>query len=421
MSVIIDNEPRDYAWGGPRAIQNLRGQPSIAYHTGRHTSAGWASTDPAAPEAELWLGTHPSWPSIVVSEPFEGLTLPEALKACERPPELGYLLKLLTVERPLSLQVHPDDAQARDGYARENAMGIPVGDATRNYRDPHPKPEMLLALSDQFELCAGIREVDDILIDLRRAGRSAERDGSATRILRAFWQEFADTLIDQRTVDRAVHWLLDDGASRAAEVTDAIVQRSRSGAATFGIERDTLIRRLDECFPGDVGIALSLLLRHELLRRGQAIYLEPGTPHFYIRGAGIELMGPSDNVVRAGLTGKHVDRLEAMRLMQTVPSAPRHLFEYHKGATTVFHAAGAGLRLAHATAGAGEHIALPFEAGDAVYVLSGSAVIEDRDGSRQTLHHGQAAILIDALRLELHGGEHERAQLVLAGATLPEA
>lgn len=419
MSLVIDNQPRAYDWGAPGGIARLRGVPSRAYHSVPDASGEYPLTDPNQPEAELWLGTHPTWQSVVAEGPERGELLGDALHERGLNSEVGFLLKVLSIDKPLSLQVHPDAAQAREGFAHEEALGLDLTDSSRNYRDPYAKPEMLFVLSETFELCAGVRDIDEILIDIRRAARNidpARVDAAAHEHL---WRAFAETLEGQLTVSEALAWLLANDASNARDVTRAITSRTREGLPVFGIERDSLCAHLDQFFPDDPGIALSLLLRHELLRKGQAIYLEPRIPHFYIKGDCVELMGPSDNVLRAGLTQKHIDAAAVQAVINPVPSAPRHLYEYHKDHTTVFHAAGAGLRLAFASTPAAQTLPLPFHEGDIVYVLSGKVTIHDHTGAEQTISTGQAALLTEASALTLTAADTPAAA-VLAGATAVE-
>lgn len=416
MSLIIDNEPRAYDWGKPGGIRALRGTISRAYQTERPNDGVFPATDPETPEAELWLGTHPTWQSVVSCGNAAGMQLSDALRAEGREPRLGFLLKLLAVDKPLSLQVHPDQEQAKAGFDRDNLAGLSLDASDRNYRDPNAKPEMLFVLSDTFELCAGVRPIDEILIDVRRAQRNVENDDAEHRL----WQSFAESLESQSDISEALSWLLADGGVRGSSLTEAIVRRLRAELPVFGVERDTLAVKLDAAFPSDRGIAVSLLLRHELLARGQAIFLEPRIPHFYIEGSGIELMGPSDNVLRAGLTHKHVDIDELLQVIDPEPRAPRHLFEYHKGPMTVFHAAGAGLRLAHASAENEEQLQLPFYQGDIAFVIDGTLEVSDMDGECQILSTGQAALLTNAQELRFTAPSGRQGTVILAGVTDPE-
>ncbi len=299
MFIELSNTPRDYAWGSRTAIAEFLGTPP---------SGG--------PEAELWLGTHAGSPArsgaVVPPDPQEHATLAEWIRA--RPALLGarhtahaelpILLKVLAAERPLSLQVHPTAEQARAGFADEQARGIPLHDPRRNYKDPYPKPEILVAVSERFDALCGFRpagEVAELVAALRDAGAGA---GPAGELLARLDDSLAT----------AVQWLL-SGASQAA--VDAVIavaaspQAARSAmAATFAT-----IVELDAHYPGDPGVVIAALMNRVRLRRGEGLFAPAGLLHAYLHGVGVELMTTSDNVVRGGMTPKHVDTTELMRLL----------------------------------------------------------------------------------------------------------
>jgi mannose-6-phosphate isomerase len=247
---------------------------------------------------------------------------------------LPFLLKVLAADQPLSLQVHPDAAQAKAGFARENDAGIAVDAAERNYRDASAKPELILALSASFEALAGFQHVSMLRLlveELMLFSAGDDRDA-----LSAFAARLADgdpalagstgsshdvaalnppdspTTTAHHTgggnpLRDTVEWLLRGGDDVAA-LTDAVT-RAAGGATdntSFGREVET-VRRLADLHPGDPGIVLSLLLNRISLSQGQALFLPAGDIHAYLQGLGIELMASSDNVLRGGLTGKHVD------------------------------------------------------------------------------------------------------------------
>ena len=410
MALIIDNEPRSYAWGSLGGIRHLRGGVSRAFHTGTSVDGVFPVTDADAPEAELWLGTHPSWPSVVSEGPHAGETLPEALRAEGHPEDVGFLLKLLAIDKPLSLQVHPDAEQAREGFARENAAGIPLDAFERTYRDSNAKPEMVFVLSEQFELCAGFREPAPVIDDLRKAGRLASPE------TQLFWEEAISHLSGSAPIQTTTEWLLKSGSVQAVRGSSLVSDLLRSNDVVFGLDRDRLLRHLIQNYGNDPGILLSLLLRHETLQRGQALYLQPRTPHFYISGVAVELMGPSDNVLRAGLTSKHVDEAELLKTLAYEPSAPRHLFEYHQGSMTVFHAVGAGLRLAFARGAGGGQLSVPFQPGDIAYVLEGTLRVFDCSGERNVTA-GNAVVLIDVQKAIFESPAAGSGMVLVAGKT----
>jgi len=284
MLIPIENTPRDYAWGRAGAISAL---------------LGGEATD--AVEAELWLGAHRGWPSRIVGD---DTTLVDVV------PDLPYLLKVLAIGAPLSIQAHPDAEQARQGFERENAAGIPIDAPERSYRDPYAKPELVVAVSERFEALAGFRPAEQARTELETVVAVA---GGARAIA-----PLLDRLRDDATVGDALAWLL-------AETPEAV---AAIAAVSDGLLADPAARpwatRIAVGHPGDPGIAGSLLLHHVVLRRGEALYLRPGVVHAYLDGVGIELMGPSDNVLRGGLTAKHVDVAELTRTIgRAAGPAPR--------------------------------------------------------------------------------------------------
>lgn len=249
-----------YAWGSPDALPRLLGREP----DGR-------------PWAELWFGTHPGGPAHVT-----GPAGPVAL--LDRAGELPFLAKFLAAAAPLSLQVHPTRAQAEAGFAREDAAGVPRDAPQRTYRDRAAKPEVMIALSPFRALC-GFRPIDEAVTELRGAGATA----LAERVARHGHGE-------------AVRWLL---AERPVLRPD--------------LDR---FRLLDDAYPGDPGALVALLLNEVHLEPGEAVFLPAGQLHMYLEGLGVEVMGASDNVVRGGLTVKHVDLPELARVIDPAPRRP---------------------------------------------------------------------------------------------------
>ncbi|OJX64690.1 MAG: mannose-6-phosphate isomerase, class I [Micrococcales bacterium 73-13] len=276
MLVGISNEPRDYAWGRRGAITALLGRPA---------------TD--AVEAELWLGAHHGSPARISGSEQ---SLRDAV------PDLTFLLKVLAVGAPLSLQAHPGAEQAREGFAREELAGIPVDARHRNYRDPLPKPELLVAVSPRFEALSGFRPAAE-------ARRDAERIAAAGDLADAV-APLTERLVDDEALGDVLVWLLAGGPE-----VDAIVDALGRGLAAEPSAAPHLAR-IAELHPADPGIAAALLLHHLELRAGEALYLPAGNVHAYLDGVGVELMRASDNVLRGGLTPKHVDAAELGRIVQ---------------------------------------------------------------------------------------------------------
>lgn len=274
---------RPYAWGSRTVIAELQGRP--------------APSD--GPEAELWLGAHPGDPSTVTGPdgPVSLATLiaddPKAQLgeqvAEQFGPRLPYLLKVLAAESPLSLQAHPDEAYAKEAFARQEA------DPTRpkNYTDAHHKPEMLVAITP-FEALCGFR------------APSASADALAAVDLPALAPVIAALRAgDLRT---AVRTLLTWPVGDRPALTDAVVA---SGHPSLALARDLVGH-----YPGDPGVLVALLLNHVRLAPGEAIWMPAGNLHAYLHGAGVELMAASDNVLRGGLTPKRVDVDELLAVLR---------------------------------------------------------------------------------------------------------
>lgn len=278
---------RDYAWGTPGGISRVLGLPATE-----------------AREAELWLGAHPSAPSrFIDATDVSDLTAWEA----DGHGTVPFLLKVLSAAEPLSLQAHPDTAQAAAGYAAEEAAGVPRDARERNYKDPNAKPELIVAVLDGFEALCGFRPVEDTLRTIRTLV-AASSDPAPLR-------KWAGILTGPDGVRAAVEWLLTDGGE-----VQALIR-----GITESPGDETLITRLAPQYPGDPGVAVALMLNHVTLAAGEALWLAAGGLHAYLSGTGIELMGPSDNVLRGGLTAKHVDAGELARIGDFTPGLPSHL------------------------------------------------------------------------------------------------
>jgi mannose-6-phosphate isomerase len=269
-----------------------------------------------SPAAELWFGAHAQAPSPA---PAHGATL-DALIAAEPDAMLGgatvarfgvqlpFLLKVLAADTALSIQVHPDLAQARDGFAREEDAGIPRDAPNRNYRDPNHKPELLCALTEFDALC-GFRPVAETLALL---------DALALPEL-----DFVADLLRGPDPLRAAFTALLTVAD-PAPLVEAVMQRARQRGERATDGPLHAVRLAAEHFPADVGVVLSLLLNYVRLQPGEAIFLGAGNVHAYLRGTGVEIMANSDNVLRCGLTPKHVDVPELLRVTDfTALTEPR--------------------------------------------------------------------------------------------------
>ncbi|WP_108990211.1 mannose-6-phosphate isomerase, class I [Streptomyces coelicoflavus] len=285
----LDNTVRPYAWGSTTAIPTLLG------------------TEPTGePQAEMWMGAHPGAPSrtdrgtlaeVVDTDPEKELG---AASVARFGPRLPFLLKLLAAGAPLSLQVHPDLAQAEQGYEDEERRGVPLDAPHRNYKDANHKPELVCALTEFDGLC-GFRapaETADLLDGLGVASLKPYVD-----LLRAHPEDAA-----LREVLTAI--LTADPEEMSRTVTETAAACDRLGGAYrpyAGIAHH---------YPGDPGVLAAMLLNHVRLQPGEALYLGAGIPHAYLNGLGVEIMANSDNVLRCGLTPKHVDVPELLRIVR---------------------------------------------------------------------------------------------------------
>jgi mannose-6-phosphate isomerase len=302
---------RTYAWGSRTALAEFTGREVPAAH----------------PEAELWFGAHPGDPAFLETAGGE-TSLLEALVA-DPEGQLGaaarsrfgdvlpFLVKVLAADEPLSLQAHPSAAQAAEGYLREERMGIPVSSPMRNYRDTSHKPELLVALQP-FEALAGFRPAARTIELLRALGvgelnpyidlLNDQSDADGLRALFTTW-----ITAPQPHIDALIPAVLDGAINYVA-----------CGTAQFAAEARTLLE-LGERYPGDAGVLAALLLNRISLTPGGAIFLSAGNLHTYLRGFAVEIMANSDNVLRGGLTPKHVDVPELLRVLDFTPTTEDQL------------------------------------------------------------------------------------------------
>jgi mannose-6-phosphate isomerase len=298
----LDNPIQNYSWGSRTAIAAFLGRPN----------------ESGLPEAELWIGAHPQAPSRVVGEP--GGTLDRLIRAdpeamlgapvAERYGELPFLLKVLAAAEPLSIQCHPNAEQARAGFIRENAAGIPVSDARRNYRDPNHKPELVVALTP-FHALKGFRRAEEILAALRSLPCPA---------LAAAVQA-----LEQKRDAAAVGGLFASLMSLEDEARLALVEAGVRAARGRGDAAAEWVGRLQEKYPGDVGVLSPLFLNLVELRPEEALFLGAGELHSHLEGTAVEIMASSDNVLRGGLTPKHVDVEELLAIATFQPGPPEVL------------------------------------------------------------------------------------------------
>lgn len=332
MIIPIRPAVMHYPWGSIDGAAKLFGQ----------------KVEGAEPVAELWYGAHAKAPSEIPSRWTDGecrdlrcllqakatSVLGEELTA-QFGSELPFLLKVLSAANGLSIQAHPSLEQAEEGYRRENLQGIAVDAANRNYRDPNHKPECMLA-AERFWALSGFRPPDEIADDMAHLVERTELP-LAKALLAALGTE-----PNSRRLEDFYRLLLSADEHRVLEFVNRVVELARARTATYVFQDSAAneglpdaeppedsrlwrwywIAELARQFPGDSGVVAPLYLNVLRLEAGQALFMTSGILHAYLRGTGYEIMANSDNVLRAGCTGKHVDKRELLRVLRFSDAPP---------------------------------------------------------------------------------------------------
>ncbi len=370
----IGHVAQRYAWGSREAIHEVLGLA------------------PGEVVAEAWFGAHAVAPSPVIDEPGTSLDQllvkdPATMIGADVEARFGvglpYLLKLIAAERPLSLQVHPHVTRAAEGFEEEERAGIPVDAPHRSFRDRNHKPELVFALTT-FEAMSGFRaprRAAELLVNLdsplaARLHAHLAAHPSAEGIRRAF-----TALLDPATRPSA-----DD----VAEVAHACATRLAAGSPSPRADRTVV--RLAEAYPGDPGVVTSLLLNPVTLQPGEAMFVPAGGVHAYLSGLGVEIMASSDNVLRAGLTPKHIDVPELLRNVDYVAAPPiRIAAETFHGSTKVFYAPVDDFELSVTDVVDDDEHPLPGRGPRVLLCLEGSMEVAPLSGEALALERGQAA------------------------------
>jgi len=300
---VLENRIQEYSWGSKSFIHELLGELSPAKR----------------PMAEMWMGIHPSGPSMAV---YNNERVPLEKLIGENPSgilgdsiarkfsnRLPFLFKVIAAAKPLSIQAHPNREQAKAGFLRENMSKKPMDRGDRNYRDENHKPELICALRPLLAL-KGFRDVEDIMDIMERLGVNAELP-------------VAEILRRQPGVEGLKGFfiaLMDIERDRRQNLLNEIVGKIEDlGLSSPEYE---WIKRLSKEYPGDMGIMSPLFLNLVRLHPTEAMYIHPGELHSYLEGAGLELMANSDNVIRGGLTSKHIDLPELVNILDFTPRIP---------------------------------------------------------------------------------------------------
>ena len=420
----MTNPVREYAWGSTSAFS---------------THFGWAPS--TAPQAEIWMGAHPAAPSSVTTDDGTETSLLEQFPGKDAP-SFPYLLKVLAAERPLSIQTHPAKERAEAGFAAEEAAGIPADSPQRNYVDPNHKPELIVALGSFSALC-GFRPQDeakdelcllrDVLEHFPPPPAAQEESTSAQETSGSAQDESAEptetehpplaplfvfdrlvTFLDHEDYAGALDYILRSGRDdsiQASRAVNALFSR-RAGQAprpSTGLPAKTIdtLTRVTLSSPGDPSILVTLLMNRVDLSPGEALYLPAGNLHAYLYGLGVEIMANSDNVLRGGLTSKHVDVEELLAVTQCevlpIPHCPaepagpgrysyRPPFEEFQLKRIEFPQAQGPVRI-HPTPPA------------VLLCTAGTLEITDDDGAQLSLSAGESALLTaeDAVTITAEG------------------
>lgn len=298
---LLEGVIKNYEWGSLSSIPSLLGRPQDG-----------------KPWAELWFGAHPSAPSllsptqqrldsVVAGDPDASL----GPQIAHRFGSLPFLLKILAAAEPLSLQAHPSIEQAEAGHAREDAAGVPLDAPNRSFRDRLHKPELICALTE-FEALCGFRDplatlailatIDTPVLDPIRARIKAEPNADGLNAL--------------------LKYLLTLSAADADALVGPVVAACGRPGSDVGAGERAMAAALGARHPNDAGVVTALLLNRVTLQPGEALFLGPGNLHMYLRGTGVEIMANSDNVLRGGLTPKHVDIPALLDVVDAKPIDP---------------------------------------------------------------------------------------------------
>jgi mannose-6-phosphate isomerase len=371
---VLEPVVQPYAWGSHRAIAEIQGRPAPT----------------PGPEAELWMGAHPKSPSGLVRDGHQ-TTLDQVISADPAAelgrgctgmfgPRLSFLLKILAPEKALSIQVHPGRAQAEAGYRAENERGIALGDRARNYVDDWPKPELLCAVT-RFEVLAGFRATADALAVL--TALEAAPLAPVTEELATSGNRLAALEAILSWPPRQQQELQRDVLAGCARLAAGDGPYAAACAAIAAVAAD---------HPGDQGLVAALLLNYSVLEPGAALYMPAGGLHAYIKGVGIELLANSDNVLRAGLTPKHVDVPELLRLVDPEVAVPVIYPRPVSPSSVVYDTPAPEFQL-YRTALTGPPATLPDAGPRIVLCIEGTGELRNRAGEAVKLGRGESCFV----------------------------
>lgn len=385
---LLNSATRTYSWGSKTLIPHLQGQAASNH-----------------PIAELWYGAHPGGPATVDGKPLDAIIAADPKAALGEhvastyDNKLPFLLKILSADEPLSLQAHPSKEQAEEGFARENAKGVAMDASNRSYKDDNHKPELIVALTD-FYAMAGFRP----LVHTRELFNALNCD-ELSRYANMHIADGRLTSADEADSLRALFttWITIPAVKRR-ELIAALIESAKQLLTT--LNQDSWMRpvlntiiELNQLYPGDVGVLGAILLNHVQLSPGEAIYLDAGQLHAYVRGLGVEIMANSDNVLRGGLTPKHVDVPELVKVLSFDTVADPRVKQIDRSDSALVNGAQAmnypvpvdEYALTRCELNAGDDVEVESEGPSVILCTSGTLVLRAEDGSVLELTPSHAA------------------------------
>ncbi|EKN3990527.1 mannose-6-phosphate isomerase, class I [Yersinia enterocolitica] len=366
----LDNRVKNYAWGSRTALNQLFNIPN----------------PDGQPQAELWMGVHPAGVSTI-NEQSQIKALSDVIaedkcrilgtSTAERFGDLPFLLKILSAESALSIQVHPQKAQAETGFWQQQRQ--PHRAASPDYNDTNHKPELVYAITP-FQAMNGFREVDQIIAHFKILDIPA-----ITAAL--------DALITQPNADGLKLFFV-TLMQLTPELCQQVVRQLVSQAsACFSPELATLIHNLNQSYPDDIGVFAPLLLNCITLAPGEAMFLQPGTLHAYVKGTAIEVMASSDNVLRAGLTSKKINLSELVLCTTFTSIKPNDLLLRPSQTQECFNYSVPVDDFRFCIFSNVESRAITADSAEIILVISGVATLHHASGEALILNAGQSAFI----------------------------
>ena len=373
MVFALHAQLKHYDWGVPGALSHALGrEPS------------------GAPEAEVWWGDHPL-SDCVIHASSGPVDFPSWLENTET--TFPLLVKLLAAQKPLSIQVHPSEHQARLGFDREQAQDIPLGAYERTYKDPFAKPELIIALSDEFVGLAGFAQESKVRDRLARWLR-----GGAPQSL---GEQMTLVAGEPRAAARLIFDKISDHSGVVLELEQWLGKIDPSDLDGETSQEVQLLQQVSSAHPGDSGVLFVLLMHHVYLQRGEALFVPAGEVHAYIEGMGLEVMLPSDNVIRGGLTSKHKDVDAFLTLSNFSPtSSPTLVTPQGDSLRGTYQGFGAGFSVHRVLSGAEEFTVV---SPSVCFVESGQAFVQGPEDV--TLQGGDVVLALPGETITADRGE----------------